>query len=122
MSNERHDAFKVGFLMKLAEIGMTPDEFYKQAAGVPGLGLADLGSAGMGIGSGLLGAGALGGKMLAGGAVGLPLILGGAAGAADAALNAPTGEDIEDLRRAEMIGLLRRMTGEVRGRAQRVPV
>ena len=118
MSNERRDAFKVGFLTKLAELGMTPSEFYKQAAD-GGFGLPDLGSLGMGLGSGLAGAGSMGAKALLYGGIGAPLAIGGLAGAADAALNAPQAEDIEDLRRAEMIGLLRRMTGEVRNRHQR---
>lgn len=118
MTNEARDAFKVGFLTKLAELGLTPGEFYKAAAEGKSI-FPDLGSVGMGLGGGLLEAGKAGGQGLLALGVGAPLALGGIAGAADAALNAPNGEDIEDLRRAELIGLLRRMTGEVRGRSQR---
>jgi hypothetical protein len=91
----------------------------KQAAeSSKGFSLSDLGSTAMNVGTGAMQAGQLGVKGLMLGAVGGPLALGGIAGAADAALNAPTPEDIEDLRKAEMIGLLNRMSGEIRTRAQ----
>jgi hypothetical protein len=112
--DERVIAFKVGFLQKVAEMGKTPDEFYglvKQGFDPSDL----LGMASSGL-SGLGGIASAGGKGLLYGGIGLPIVAGGALGAADAALNAPSGDDIEGLRKAEMLGLLHRLTTEVRGR------
>lgn len=115
MANERTTAFKVGFLKKVAELGLTPDEFVKLALDPTDLLL----SGGSGLMHGATGALALGGKTLGAAALGAPIVAGGIAGAADAALNAPTGEDIDSLRNAEMVGLLNRLTAEIRTRRAR---
>ena len=118
MTNERNSAFKVGFLKKIAEAGYTPDEFFallKQAVSP-----TDVINSGTSFMGGLGGALSTGGKTLGALALGAPIVAGGALGAADAAINAPAPEDIEHLRKAEMIGLLRRLTTEVNDRQKRI--
>lgn len=117
MSTEKNAAFKVGFLKKLAELGYTPDEFYEltKEAFDPASLLTMGGSAAKGLGSTM----ALGGKAMGAAALGVPIVAGGVLGAADAAANAPSTDDVESLRKAEMIGLLRRLTSEVSGRQKR---
>lgn len=117
MSTEPQTAFKVGFLKKVAELGYTPDEFFAmtKVAFDPADLLSMAGSAGKGLGSAL----SMGGKALGAAALGAPIVAGGVLGAADAAANAPSTDDVESLRKAEMIGLLRRLTSEVSGRQQK---
>ncbi len=111
-------AFKVGFLKKLAEVGFTPDEFFGllKSAVSP----VDVLNAGSTVASGVGHSLALGGKTMGALALGAPIVAGGALGAADAAVNAPSPDDIESLRKVEMIGLLRRLTNEVNDRQKRV--
>src|SRR5690348_10304845 len=99
MNNERADAFKVGFLTKLAELGLTPSEFHQRVK----LAFIDPGSLASSVlsGAGEVGKAAISGIGMAGTAAkaglgvaaGAPLVLGAASGAADAALNAPSSED-----------------------------
>lgn len=122
MDKERVDAFKVGFLFKLAEIGVMPSQLHemvKKAFVDPNSlassalsGAGEVGKASL-TGLGLAGSGAKYGLMAA---AGVPIALGAASGAADAALNAPTPEDIETLRQAEMVGLYQRLSAEIRKR------
>lgn len=119
--NEKKLAFKVGFLMKLAELGVLPSELEPLAK--KALDITDLASTASGLGekalTGGLAAGALGGKLLAGTAVGAPLLIGGATGAADAMLSAPSDEDLEALQAAELLGTYGRLTREIKTRLAR---
>jgi hypothetical protein len=114
---ERADAFKVGFLRKLAELGVLPGEFtghVKKAVGLAGLSLANLASGVLSSGSGL--AGELGRAGLQG-AVLAPLALGAATGATSGLLDAPSSSDIEELRKQELLELYKRLAKEVRLRS-----
>lgn len=105
---DRIDAFKLGFLRKLAEDGITPDEFYglvKQAfdplsAAVSGFsGATDMGTkmlgTGIDVGGSLL-------KNLAYLGLVAPIAIGGTAGAVEARLTSPSGMDVDSLRNAEL--------------------
>jgi hypothetical protein len=122
----RRASFKSGFLRKLAELGHTPSEFYqhiKQSFMDPTElvssaigGASEVGKAAVGGGLAAAGAGA---KTLGYGAVLAPLAVGGVAGAAEGWLNAPSTEDIEILRKQELIGLYKRLAQEVSERKSR---
>ena len=124
--NERKDAFKVGFVTKLASLGLTPNCFYeltKRAFVDPNSMMA----------SALLGMGGVGKSAITGSlsmirpvgsmamktAIGGPMLIGGASGIAESKLNAPKEEDIELLRQAELLGMYRRLTEEVNARRAR---
>lgn len=118
----RKNAFKVGFLRGLADAGVTPGEFYgsiKRAFIPTDLLSGSLGAAGE-VGKSALTSGTelLGGtaKALGAAAVLAPLAVGGITGATSAALNAPTNEDVEAMRKAELIGLYKRLTEEIQAR------
>jgi hypothetical protein len=119
----RAGAFKVGFLRKLAELGVTPDEFYasvKQAADGPGdfpsslfMGATDVGKTLIGTGMDWAGTAA---KTLGTVALAAPIVAGGATGIASGALNSPSVEDITLLRKAEMLELYKRLAQIVQDR------
>lgn len=116
MNAERIDAFKVGMLKSMADNGVMPSSLFerlqKQADG-----MLDIGKSAI---SGLAGAVPTAAKILGAGALAAPLAIGGAAGAAEGYLNAPTSDDIAILRQAEMLAAYKRHTDEVRARmAQR---
>jgi len=121
---ERTAAFKVGFLRKLAELGLTPDEFMqgvKQAdlESLPDIltgGAVDVGKSAIGAG---LDAARLGTKALGYSALLAPLAIGGITGAASGYLDAPTSHDIEIMRKAEMLSLYERLTREAQERRLR---
>jgi len=130
-TQERVDAFKVGFLSGLADKGLLPSEFFvmaKQAAG--GTDLSDPAavlssivggiSAPMGTVAGKamdIGAGVAGtaGKAL----LAAPIAIGGLAGVAAERLNAPDPKAIENLQKAELIGLYRRLASKMKERRSR---
>lgn len=129
MASERSDAFKVGFLRGLAAQGITPGEFvealHKYAASdfgdpmellskfVGGTASAGQSALGTGIDTAVGGA-----KALAQGAIAAPVALGGLAGIISEKLESPDPSAIEDLQKAELIGLYRRLAGELRTRQQ----
>lgn len=113
---ERIDAFKVGMLKSMADNGVTPGALFerlqKQADGILDIGKSAI--------SGLAGAIPTAAKVIGAGALAAPLAIGGAAGAAEGYLNAPTADDLSILRQAEMLAAYKRHTDEVRARmAQR---
>lgn len=121
---DRISAFKLGFLKKLAEDGITPDEFHgliKQAfdplaAMVSGVGGAtDIGtklmSTGADVGGSVL-------KNLAYAGLIAPVVLGGTAGAIEARLTSPSVEDLEAMRRAELAAKYEQMSHVIRQRLQ----
>lgn len=129
MADERKLAFKLGALTRMAEVGLTPTEFYKAAAGSaaalstlgalssPGLAAADLGLAGAGSVLGAAGDIAHKGVGLAGNlAVGLPAAGGATLGALDALADAPGTTDLSLLRNKELLGMYARLANEVRSR------
>ena len=123
----RAAAFKVGFLTKLAELGVTPDQFMdkvKQAdiEELPNIalgGAVDVGKSAIGAG---MDAAGLGLKTLGYSSVLAPLLLGGASGALAGHLGAPTSQDIEVLRKAELLSLYDRLTREAKERRARKAV
>lgn len=121
---ERAAAFKVGFLRKLAELGVTPDEFMgrvKQAdlESLPDIlagGSVDVGKSAIGAG---LDAARLGAKALGYSALLAPAIVGGVTGAASGYLDAPTSGDVDIMRKAELLALYERLTREAQERRLR---
>ena len=114
-------AFKTGFLRGLAECGVLPSEFFahvKRAFDPTGFmdEALDIGKSAVSGGSSMAGAGL---KALGTAALAAPLAVGGASGAAEALLNAPEAEDIENLRKTELLGLYRRLTDEIKARKQK---
>jgi len=130
-SQERVDAFKVGFLRGLADQGLLPSEFFamaKQAASASDLTdpAAVLGSIAGGVSAPVsmvagkamdIGAGVAGtaGKAL----LAAPLVLGGLAGVATERLASPDPKSIENLQKAELIGLYRRLATKMKERRAR---
>lgn len=116
-SKERVVAFKVGFLRKLAENGMTPADFHelvKQSmlgAFLSGMGDAVGGTAqaGMGLGGNLA-------NMALRGAVLAPAVGGLVTGGLEAKLTSPSVEDMEAVRKAELTARLKAATQEIRAR------
>lgn len=113
---EKVAAWKVGWLRKMAEVGVRPnkvvDVLQKRADG-----LLDIGKSAIG---GIAGAVPAAAKLIGAGAVAAPLAIGGMAGAAEGYLNAPTSDDLKILQQAEMLAAYKRHTDEIRARmAQR---
>lgn len=109
---KRAQAFKVGFLLKVASLGITPTELFKKADGlldraitsaaeVPGKVLGAVPSTAY-YGS-LIGAG-------------LPLGAGAVAGSIQSRLEAPSEKDLDILRMAELEATYKRLTNEARVR------
>jgi hypothetical protein len=118
---ERANAYKVGFLRKLAEIGVRPDEFMERVKKADFLDQVTGGAVGAGrdiIGGGIDLAGT-GIKALGQAAILAPLLTGAATGTASAMLSSPSTEDIESLRKAEILNLYKRLTDEVKARMAR---
>lgn len=121
---ERAAAFRVGFLKKLAEAGVTPTQFLERVkkadltdllssivSGATGVGQSAL-SGGVGVLGDIASKGAL--------AAGLaPVALGGVTGATSALLDAPSTEDVAALRQAELAATYRRLAQQIRARMQR---
>jgi len=122
---DRANAFKVGFLTKLAEIGVTPNEFnerIKQAFDPLTMLLAGAGGA-TEAGQKVIGTGVdVGGSLLKNlayaGLLG-PLALGGTAGALEAKMTSPSAEDIEALQNAELAAKYEQLTRAIKGRMQK---
>ena len=123
---DRMTAFKVGFVKKLAHLGLPPDQLFgmmKSAVTDPTDLIAELmrGSAGTAkdiAGAGLSTAGTLGRYGLYGSVL-APLALGAAGGAADAYMGAPSSSDIENIRQQELVDSYKRLTREVQARRER---
>jgi hypothetical protein len=117
---ERANAYKVGFMRKLAELGVRPSQFMSAATAkradfldkLTG-GAVDVGRDVIGGGVDLAGAGL---KTLGQAAILAPLLTGAATGTASAMLSSPSSEDIESLRKAEILNLYRRLTEEIKAR------
>ncbi len=121
---EKKAAFKVAFLAKLASAGITPNEWFEQLTKQSDDPLSALIGGGVDIGksalSGIASAVPTAAKAIGAGALLAPLAIGGAAGVADGYMNAPTSDDIDIMRKAELLNALKRQTQEVRQRtAQR---
>jgi hypothetical protein len=120
---DRAECFKLGFLAKVAELGLTPNEFFsftknaildidklmdKTVGGTLDLGSSAL-SKGLELGGSALGT--AGNLALWG-----PLAIGGAHGALREYLETPPAQNIDVLRKMETLGLYRRLTNEIRNR------
>jgi hypothetical protein len=121
MSSDRIENFKLGFLSKIAETGMTPSEFFTKIAFLDPEKILDkltgkAMDAGFSLGGSALDLGTSALKGLGAVAVGAPIALGGAAGAAKELLEQTTPEDIELLRKMEELGVYRRLTSEIKNR------
>lgn len=109
VEREKANAYKVGFLTKLAQLGVLPSEFAK-LANISTLALLQAASGTLGSGTSLAGElGSLGLK----GAVLAPIAVGAATGAAEGLVDAPSSEDIAFLRNKEKLELYKRLTREV---------
>jgi hypothetical protein len=109
IEREKADAYKVGFLLKLAQMGILPSEFAKRAS-LSALALVNAASGALGSGTSLaseVGSVGLKGALLA------PLIVGSATGAAEGLTDAPSNEDIEFLRKKETLELYKRLSKEI---------
>jgi len=131
----RKTAFKVGFLTKLAEAGMTPPDLQEKLAAkrragggdvasdptqilydVAKGGLGEITSAGrQGIGAATSAASNLP-SLAAYGLTGLPVAVGGGLGALEQLTQAPTSLDTELLRKTEQIGLYNQLIREIHER------
>lgn len=113
---EKVAAWKVGWTRRMADAGVLPstviDVLQKKADG-----LLDIGKSAIG---GIAGSIPTAAKVIGAGALAAPLAIGGAAGAAEGYLNAPTSDDLKILQQAEMLAAYKRHTDEIRARmAQR---
>jgi hypothetical protein len=122
-------AFKVGFLTKLAEAGVTPNDLFEKLAvpqqgDDPGRVLIDLAKGGLGEVShiGRQAVGGLTGQMskvpglAAYGLTALPTAIGGGLGALEQLTEAPTSLDPEVMRQAEELGLYKQLAKEIKSR------
>jgi hypothetical protein len=117
-AQDRRQAFKVGFLRRLAEEGLTPTEFHthvKNAFDPVGSTLAGLGGAAE-AGHHAVSTGLDVGKLLAQLGIVAPLGLGALSGIAQAKLTSPSVEDIEALRREELAAKYEQLTRRIRQR------
>lgn len=109
IERDKADAYKVGFLTKLAQMGVLPSEFAKHAS-LPLMALINAAAGAAGSGANLAGnVGALGLKA----AIAAPLALGSVSGAVEGLTDAPSNEDIEFLRKKEVLELYKRLSKEV---------
>ena len=133
MFKDAKEAYKAGFLLKLAELGITPDEFYESLVKQGGF-LTDALSGVAGFGSRMAGKGVdlasnvvssakdigiAGMDYAVPAAVLLPLFAGTGLGALHSSLNAPTEEDIDAVRQRELLKTYEALTRESRERARR---
>jgi hypothetical protein len=123
-------AFKVGFLTKLAEAGLTPHDLQEKLAAkgdspsdptqllydVAKGGLGEVASVGrQGVGAATSAASNLP-SLAAYGLTGLPVAIGGGLGALEQLTQAPTSLDTELIRKAEQIGLYKQLAREIHER------
>ena len=124
-AKERAAAFKVGFLKKLAECGITPGQFAKQAFASDFLSSMLSGMAGTGgsaIGTGVNLAGGLASGLATAGLL-APVGIGAGLGVGSALLNQPNVQDIDVLRKMELLANYDRLAKEIKERqAQKAPV
>jgi len=119
-------AFKYGFFLKVAELGLTPSEFTKAAFTGPLIAAGAAGKAAGKAGETASGAGRWGLEKALGAlkfGAKTPLILAPIAGmllgGAYRGLTSPSYEEPEDLRRAERVGLYRRLAREALRKARK---
>lgn len=118
--------FKIGLLVKLASVGITPREFVsslilKRADGIGPMDVADkllggFGSAGQSLLGHGLEAGSTGLKTLGTAALLAPAAIGAAAGVATERMESPDPAAAKTIQKAELIGLYRRLAREARNR------
>ena len=130
-SQERVDSFKIGFLRGLADKGLLPSEFFEMAkqaakgtdlfdpaailAGITGGISAPVSTvAGKAMDIGASAAGTAGKALLA-----APLLVGGLAGVASERLDSPDPDAFENLQKAELIGLYKRLAAKMKERRSR---
>jgi hypothetical protein len=129
-SGERANAYKVGFLEGLADLGVLPSELYaafeKKAktdmsdpldvltalGGGMSRPVGELGTKALDIGTGTLGT-------LGKGLVVAPMAIGGAAGIAAQRLESPDPKAIDTLQKAELVGLYKRLAAKMKERQAR---
>jgi hypothetical protein len=130
-SQERADAFKVGFLRGLSDDGVLPSELFDAVSShVKAADLTDPADVLAGLAGGVsaplstvagksmdIGASAAGtaGKLL----LAAPLALGGLAGVATERLSSPDPNTFENMQKAELIGLYRRLADKMKERQTR---
>lgn len=115
-ARDRAAAFKLGFLTKLAGLGITPGQFFSLAKKADFLDPFVSGAARFGEQAAM--AGVTGAKYLAGLGLAAPIVAGGGAGLAHTLLDAPTEEDVELLQQAELEATYRRLAEEIRDRVR----
>jgi hypothetical protein len=119
--DERRLAFKVGFLSRLAEVGISPDEFHKSAAAAAApLLMGILGGGAMNVGKDVAAKvhGITEGlpQLALQGLAAAPIGIGSGLGALEGLTSAPTSTDIELLNKLEMLSLYKKLTEEARSR------
>ncbi len=119
MDAEKRAAFKVGFLMKLAEDGISPDTFFKRASSLVDSTLGGIADVPKNLWSTAMSAGSTGFGTLGGLAIQAPLYAGSALGSAHAAMEAPSDSGIKALQRVEELETLRRLTRGIHERRKR---
>lgn len=114
-AEHRSNAFKLGFLLKLAEEGVTPDKFFnsfKKQADLFDPVLSGGVDAAKQVG-GLLSKGLGYGGVAA---IAAPVVAGGIAGAGHGLLDAPNAKDLDLMRKAEILGLYNRLAQDIKQR------
>lgn len=117
---EKRAAFKIGFLTKLSELGITPDQLFDKVAILDSdrilSGIASLPGAAINKGMSLGGTGwdALKDLLVSG-----PIYAGSAAGMAHGALEAPSDSGIKSLQKVEELATLQRLSREINERRKR---
>jgi hypothetical protein len=121
VAQDKKTAFKVGFLMKLASLGITPQELFDHVKKADGI-LDPMFASGTRLGEQAISTGtdigSTGLKYLAGLGLVAPVALGAGTGVAKTLLDAPTETDIETLQQAELAALYGRLTSEIRERTK----
>jgi hypothetical protein len=118
MSHEKKAAFKMGFLLCLAEKGITPDAFFKRAADGSQF-LSGIGDVTRNVGGHAVDAGKWGLGSAVSALTQAPIVAGSALGSAHAAMEAPSESGIQALRRVEELETLNRLTREIHARRAR---
>lgn len=120
---ERANSFKVGFLKKIASLGLTPVSFFEMVKksdmdwnSMLGPYVGGAMNMGASIGGGALDAAKGLAKGTAYAGVLAPMAIGGLTGVADAKLSAPTPDDVKILHKAELLALYTKLTREINDR------
>lgn len=122
LHEKRAAAFKVGFLQRLAESGIAPDQFFERLNKRADLldqfggGVSDVAKKLWGTGGQAL---QTGGNWAGNALISAPIVAGSALGMGQAVLEAPTEGSVQTLRKAEELALLERLTREIEERRRR---